>query len=72
MLCIVSAISPCRSQSAYICPQTRAELKEAFRDAWKLDDIASLHYAVSSYTVLNEKIPVAAQVHVQLLTRRLI
>lgn len=62
MLCLVSSVSLSRSQSHFICPLVRVELKEAFRDAWKLDDIASLHYAVSSYSILNEKIPIADQV----------
>lgn len=64
-LLTVAVILPCRSQSdyyPYVSPVVKLEFKEALRDAWKLDDVATLHYATSSYRILKEKIPVPEQV----------
>ncbi|XKL62653.1 hypothetical protein PGB90_002486 [Kerria lacca] len=53
----------CGSQSintvTYVSPIIKKEFILSLEDAWKLDDIANVHYATTSYGLLKEKIPIS-------------
>lgn len=57
----------CGSQSintvTYVSPIIKKEFILSLEDAWKLDDIANVHYATTSYGLLKEKIPISEKVY---------
>lgn len=65
LLCLLSFITfvacgslPDYSLPAYISPNDRLKLKHVFENAWKFEDLGDLHYAIASYRVFNDKLPV--------------
>lgn len=73
---IVGVIAVAGLQSKHIftsvSPVAKKQLLTAFEDVWKSDDVAAVHYAVGTYRVFNERLPVTDEVRFELLDSYLI
>lgn len=62
--CILLLHGSQSSSYSYVSPVAKQELLHSFQDAWKLDDVAAVHYATTSYRILKEKLPIPEKVYI--------
>lgn len=55
---MISGAHPDFTLPAFISPSDRLKLKHVFENAWKFEDLGELHYAIASYRVFNDELPV--------------
>lgn len=67
-VCILLLRGSQSNSYSYVSPISRQELLHSFQDAWKLEDIATVHYATSSFRILKEKLPIPEKVITNLLS----